>query len=159
MKKSISIMALGLFLSGATQANPNILQGSAYVLDGDTLEIQKTRVRLAGIDAPEKAQTCQTGSQTWFCGQASSWALDQKTQGKTVQCQLQSKDQYGRWVAECFVNGVSLNASQVQEGWAIAYERFSKAYLPQQQWAKQNKQGIWSGTWMTPEQFRKEEKK
>lgn len=155
MKISSSICLFSVLFSPTLLASPQLVQGSAYVLDGDTLDIQGTQIRLAGIDAPEKDQTCQTGDQVWFCGKASSWALDQKTQGQVVKCQLQSKDQYGRWIGECFVGTVSLNASQVQEGWAMAYERFSKVYLPQQEQAQQQKRGVWSSRWMNPEEFRR----
>jgi hypothetical protein len=42
--------------------------GTVRVVDGDTMSIREHRLRLAGIDAPEKAQTCRRDGRTWHCG-------------------------------------------------------------------------------------------
>src|SRR4051794_37574738 len=59
MKSCLSVLtlALSLFIS---PASAEILSGQADIVDGDTLSIQgeKTRIRLYGVDAPEGQQTC-----------------------------------------------------------------------------------------------------
>ena len=45
--------------------------GSAQITDGDTVKIDGIRIRLHGIDAPEKNQHCQKLGQLWSCGRAS----------------------------------------------------------------------------------------
>ena len=50
--------------------------GKPRVIDGDTIEIAGTRIRLNGIDAPEENQTCldEVGLR-WQCGKASTFTL------------------------------------------------------------------------------------
>ena len=58
------------------------LQGVASVIDGDTIEIHGTRIRLNGIDAPESGQLCQDARGTaWRCGQQAALALSDRTGG------------------------------------------------------------------------------
>ncbi len=64
--------------------------GRAEVIDGDTLDIGNTRIRLFGIDAPEHAQTCATArGGEWACGWAARKALEDLTAGHTVTCRSQ----------------------------------------------------------------------
>ena len=44
------------------------ITGSAYVIDGDTIDISDVRIRLNGIDAPEIEQACRTKGLIWYCG-------------------------------------------------------------------------------------------
>ena len=49
--------------------------GNARVVDGDTIHVGNTKIRLYGIDAPERKQTCTAGGKEWSCGQEASKAL------------------------------------------------------------------------------------
>ena len=51
----LAVIFLGLLTKPAAT---DVLAGVATVIDGDTLEIHGTRIRLHGIDAPESAQLC-----------------------------------------------------------------------------------------------------
>ena len=44
------------------------LTGTALIVDGDTISISGNKIRLSGIDTPEKNQTCRKASVTWRCG-------------------------------------------------------------------------------------------
>ena len=55
------------------------------------------------------------------------------------------KDKYGRLIADCFVDGYNVNARLVYEGMALAYRRYSKKYVPEEDQAKAAKRGLWAG--------------
>ena len=89
--------AIGAAPSGATASGP------ARVIDGDTLDVRGTRIRLHGIDAPESAQTCLAGGQRWRCGRSATQALVKRIAGRPVACTERDRDRYGRVVAVCRV--------------------------------------------------------
>src|SRR3546814_1510321 len=101
--------------------------GKASVIDGDTIEIHGTRIRLHGIDAPESDQLCVVRQQDVRCGQKAAIALYERTGRATVSCEPTDRDRYGRVVSVCRAHGGDLNASMLMEGWAIAY----RGYYPQ----------------------------
>jgi len=93
-------------------------QGPARVVDGDTLDIAGERIRLHGIDAPERDQTCTIDGREWGCGIAAWGHLVQMIAGQVVRCDPRDVDQYGRTVAVCFADGQDISATMVAEGWA-----------------------------------------
>ncbi len=106
------------------------LFGRVRVIDGDTIDIGGSRVRMHGVDAPESAQSCLAGGERWPCGSRATRALAQRIDGRTVACEQRDLDRYGRIVAECRQDGRNLNAWLVAEGWALAYRRYSRAIVP-----------------------------
>ena len=118
---------------GAGSSGPT-LSGFARVVDGDTLKIRGTQVRLYGIDAPERAQRCRAGGRRWPCGREAARALSRRIGGRTVVCEERDRDRYGRSVGVCRAGGEDLNASMAAAGWAFAYRRYSLRYLPEE-WA------------------------
>lgn len=147
-----------------------VLQGPARVVDGDTLVVEGQKIRLFGIDAPEKAQSCSLPSGSEYpCGLQSKAALEAKLQGKSVSCAVQTTDQYGRSVSKCTVNGgwgglggggdEEINAWLVKNGLAVAYTQYGgKAYSELEREAKAEHLGVWQGSFMTPSVWRKEQK-
>ncbi len=77
------------------------VSGAATIVDGDTLWVGGTEIRIHGIDAPETSQLCQLPTGTWDCASAASAALQAVTQGKTVTCAGHEIDLYGRLIARC----------------------------------------------------------
>ena len=63
---------------------------------------------------------------------------------------------YKRIVAVCYYNHQNLNKLMVRNGWAIAYRRYSKDYIDDENYARENKLGIWEGTFVKPKIWRKE---
>ncbi len=104
------------------------ISGPARVVDGDTLIVAGERIRLHGIDAPEKDQTCSIDGRAWACGIAAWGELVQITAGKEVTCEPRDTDRYGRIVAACSVNGTDLGDWLVSNGWAVAYYLYSYEY-------------------------------
>ena len=136
------------------------LVGVASVIDGDTLEIHGQRIRLLGIDAPESPQYCYLpDGKKWRCGQTAALKLDEFIGNKTITCNKKGKDRYRRIVAVCSADGVDLGAWLVENGWALAYERYSKAYVEHQARARAAKAGIWKSRFQKPWDWRKQKRK
>jgi len=141
-------------------ASTELIQGRASVVDGDTLEVQGTRIRLFGIDAPESAQTClDQSSKTYRCGQRAAFALADKVGARVVSCQPTGKDRYDRVVARCSVGGEDLQAWMVRNGHALAFRRYSKAYRPHEAEAKAAKAGMWAGSFEAPWDWRRDQQR
>lgn len=131
------------------------VSGIATIIDGDTITIGETRIRLEGIDAPEAAQKCgRRWFGTWACGQAAADELAKLTGRQTVTCESKGTDKYDRMLGICFVNGVDINAEMVRRGYAWAFVKYSTAYTSVEAEAKQTKTGIWQGDAQPPWEFR-----
>jgi endonuclease YncB( thermonuclease family) len=129
--------------------------GLARIVDGDTLEITGTKIRMHGIDAPESKQSCQANGETYRCGQKATAALSELVGSSSVRCEEKDQDRYGRVVAVCFVGQINLNASLVSQGWALAYRRYSMDYVGEETDANTNKHGLWAGTFTAPWDWRR----
>jgi micrococcal nuclease len=94
-----------------------VLQGSAYVIDGDTVVICKTQIRLYGIDAPEMDHPY---------GKNAKWTLVALCKGQIIRAEIRELDAHGRTVAQCFLpDGRDLSAEMVKAGMAIDWPKFS----------------------------------
>ena len=134
------------------------LTGTALVVDGDTISISGMKVRLSGIDTPERKQTCRKASITWRCGYEATETLRNWTYTKEVRCVGDTKDRYGRLIANCFVDGYNVNARLVYEGLALAYRKYSKQYVPEEDKARAAKRGMWAGEFVPPWDWRRGER-
>ena len=144
--------AFGQRSSGTTHS------GSARVIDGDTLEIRGTRIRLHGIDAPESAQRCRAAGRAWPCGREATRALSGRIAGRPVVCEERDRDRYGRSVAVCRAGGEDVNAWMARAGWAFAYRKYSHSYVAEERAAKAAGRGIWRGEVVAPWEWRKGER-
>ncbi len=130
--------------------------GNATVIDGDTIEIRNIRVRLFGIDAPEKRQTCQTTkNKSYPCGQRSKNYLRRLIGNRTVRCDDLGQAKFGRRWGQCFSNNLNLQSAMVRTGHARAYRVHSNDYLVEQKHAQTNEAGIWQGFHVRPGRYRK----
>ena len=148
-----------LVLLLATPALADAIVGQASVIDGDTLDVRGTRIRLLGVDAPESAQLCKDAAgKDYRCGQAAALALADHISKRLVTCEPRDTDRYGRVVAVCRANAEDLNAWMVREGNAIAYRRYAEDYVNTELTAKALRQGIWAGTFQDPSDWRREKR-
>ncbi|MDR6265165.1 thermonuclease family protein [Roseobacter sp. N2S] len=116
------------------------------IVDGDTLDLNGTRFRINGIDAPEAGQKCKTASgKDWACGTAATDTLFALTKGQKVTCEKLATDSYGRSVARCYAGKTDLARAMVEQGMAWAFLKFSDEYESVQTAAKTAKIGIWRG--------------
>ena len=154
MKKLIILVIILLNLNEKTIASE--IYGLPIITDGDTIKILNNTIRLHGIDAPEKKQKCNKNKKVYNCGVNSTKALTKKVGKKLVKCLTQKdKDRYNRFIGICFVELENLNKWMVRNGYAVAYKRYSKDYILDEHFAKINKLGLWSGTFLNPEKWRK----
>lgn len=136
-------------------AHPGKVSGVATVIDGDTIAIGETRIRLEGIDAPEAAQRCgRRWLGTWACGQAAAGELAKLTSGQTVTCDSKGVDKYDRMLGVCFTSGIDINAEMVRRGYAWAFVKYATTYVAVETDAKVRKAGVWQGDAQPPWEFR-----
>jgi endonuclease YncB( thermonuclease family) len=151
MKKIIYFFIFSFFLSTILIASEKKIQ----VIDGDTIHIGKLKYRFFGIDAPEIKQICEKDNTKIQCGVIAKSVLKNKIADKIPECIVKDKDRYQRLVAECFIGKESLSRFMVREGYAVAYSQYSKDFIEDEKYAKENKLGIWSMNFQIPSEYRK----
>jgi len=149
MKRLASIAAFLLLLCFNSFAEEKV-----KVIDGDTIHIGKLKYRFSGIDAPEMKQLCNKGGKEVLCGLLAKNALIDKINNSPVTCKIEEVDRYKRLVAECFVREESLSKFLVKNGYAVAYRRYSMKFVEDENYAKENKLGLWSMTFEYPWDYR-----
>lgn len=151
MKKIIYFFIFSFFLSTILISSEKKIQ----VIDGDTIHIGKLKYRFFGIDAPEIKQICEKDNTKIQCGVIAKSILKNKIADKIPECIVKDKDRYQRLVAECFIGKESLSRFMVREGYAVVYSQYSKDFIEDEKYAKENKLGIWSMNFQIPSDYRK----
>ena len=124
------------------------------VTDGDTVTVLDSsntqhKVRLAGIDAPEKKQAF---------GLASKQNLSNLVYGKTVTIETSKRDRYQREVGKVIINGRDANLKQIEAGLAWHYKKYAneqssadqQTYAAAEVQAQQGRRGLWNEANPTP---------
>jgi endonuclease YncB( thermonuclease family) len=117
------------------------------VTDGDTIVVLDTskvqhKIRLTGIDAPERSQAFGTKSKEH---------LSDLVAGKTVVVDYSKYDRYGRTLGKVLVNGEDVNLEQVESGMAWHYKKYQREqsttdrvkYSDAEREARRQKLGLW----------------
>ena len=129
--------------------------GKVRVIDGDTLDVGRVRVRLHGIDAPERNQPCTTlTGQNWGCGDWVTQQVRDRYQGEHARCEATDRDRYGRVVARCFVDGSDIGRAMVADGLAYTYRKYSDDYDLDEEAAFVADRGIHGFTLQSPARYR-----
>ena len=158
---SITIL---FFLNNTLFSKEIEIFGKGVVIDGDTIKINSKKIRLFGIDAPEKKQICKkpfasinfySFQKNYNCGALSTKYLKKKIGKNYIKCVPKSKDRYKRYLSICYLDELDINKWMVENGYAVAYKKYSRKYELQEQYAKENKLGIWEGTFIEPEKWRR----
>lgn len=151
----IALLAGPMIFTGLAHADD--LAGHPRIVDGDTVSFGAARVRLDGIDAPETHQLCQDGTgQAYRCGLTAAAALAGEIAGQPIDCRGTDRDRYGRLIATCWKGSEDLNAWMVAHGWALAYRRYSTAYVELEDVARAAGVGVWAGSLEAPWDWRRD---
>ncbi len=147
--------------------NSEEIYGTPKIIDGDTVHINSKKIRLESIDAPEIRQQCQkvflkisaiigfSFKKNYSCGVISKNKLADKINKYKINCISSGRDRYNRYLATCYKGKINLNKWMVRNGLAVAYKKYSKDYLRDEVYAKENKLGLWNGSFIRPEKWRK----
>ena len=125
------------------------------VIDGDTIHLNGEKIRFTGIDSPELKQTCNKNNEVILCGIEARKLLIEKIGNNKVMCKKEGTDQYKRTLAECFVNDISLSSYLVRNGYAFAYRKYSKKFIDDENYARENNLGMWSMNFEFPWDYRR----
>ena len=138
----INRLLLPLLLLFTLSAQAETLEGKVVkIADGDTLTLltssnEQVKVRLAGIDTPERKQPF---------GNKAKQALANLAFQKQALVEVETKDRYGRTVGAVFVDGQNVNAELVKQGMAWVYRKYTKdkVLYKLESKAKKEKLGLW----------------
>jgi endonuclease YncB( thermonuclease family) len=152
---AVACLLLGSCNCGATE----IISGVPRVVDGDTVQVGPTKIRLSGIDAPETDQLClDAKGESWACGVAARDQLIRFSDGRGWDCDIRGTDRYGRSLGKCFVEGEDISQWMVRSGWALSFVRYSHEYDPDEAQARETRVGLWSGAFIAPWEWRSRNK-
>ncbi|MDU8945090.1 thermonuclease family protein [Ovoidimarina sediminis] len=147
------LTALALAVAGAAWAAEPVT-GDVAVIDADTIRVNGVTIRLHGIDAPERDQTCRLDGRDWACGRWATDAARAAFEGARASCTPLSTDRHGRTVARCRVNGDDMADRIVRMGLAEAYLRYSRDYVDAEKEAALARRGIFASDFAAPEDHR-----
>lgn len=131
------------------------ISGPAEVVDGDSLRIDNTSIRIFGVDAFEGRQACERNGAAWRCGDVATQKLAELVGTSTIVCEQRDIDSYGRTVARCTTGGIDLAAELARAGLALAYREYSSDYVDEEAEAQAARRGAWAGTFDAPWEWRR----
>ena len=135
--------------------DPSLLEGYATVQSGDTLRLAGTYVRLDGIEAPDRSQTCsKPGAKRWDCAGAAREALSRLVRGKRITCTLTDSSEGTTRSGKCEQAGTDIAAELVRNGNVFASSGFFAAYSQHEASAQSLKAGLWAGDAKRPAEWR-----
>ncbi|WP_456773651.1 thermonuclease family protein [Bradyrhizobium sp. USDA 4369] len=125
------------------------------IVDGDTVQIGDTKIRIQGIDAPETDQLCMDAREkSWECGITARDELIRYSAGRSWDCDIFAADRYGRSLGVCLVEGQDVGAWMVRQGWALSFVRYSHSYDADEVAARDAHAGLWRGAFIAPWDWR-----
>jgi endonuclease YncB( thermonuclease family) len=131
------------------------VRGVPRIVDADTVHVGTEKIRLSGVDAPETDQVClDSRGQNSSCGLDAKYRLQEHSGNRPWTCQLSGTDRYGRNLGTCSIEGEDISRWLVRNGWALAFRRYSLAYVADEDYARKHKNGLWSGAFIAPWDWR-----
>jgi micrococcal nuclease len=139
MKNLQVIFLILLPIEGTSQLDGKVVS----IADGDTFTIlvnnQQIKIRLHGIDCPEKGQDFSNVAKEFLSGYVF---------GKIVTVQDMETDRYGRTIGNVSVDGINVNEKLLEAGLAWHYKTYDKnpGWAKLEDEAKRGKKGLWAQT-------------
>ncbi len=158
LRRLAPAFAVLCLLSLAAPVAAQVIEGTARVVDGDTLAMGNMRIRLAHIDAPEASQTCERADGPWACGGDATAELAAIVGDAAISCTIFARDVYGRGIATCRTPVFDLGREMVRRGMAITLDDAPFAYGEARDLAKRMGAGLWSGSFIEPAVWRRANK-
>lgn len=148
-----------LTLAQGARAEHEIASGVPVVEEPGILLIGGQKIQLWGIDTLAPDQRCWQGKDSWSCGEESVSVLRHFVQGRQVECRILQKPDASPLVAQCFrkkgAERRDIAHFLVSHGWAMDRgEASGGAYFEAENEAQEDKRGIWSSKFQTPEDWR-----
>lgn len=137
MRKLLSLAALALLAVSGAMAQ-EVVAGAAKVVDADIITVDKQRVILWAVDAPERPQKCFVGDLTWDCYAAARQALGELIASGEASCTLTpgEPDKFNRRYGVCISAGKDIGAELVRLGMARAFVEQGDDYVAQEEEAR-----------------------
>ena len=142
------LLSAALVLLTTTVCANTITGRVVGIADGDTLTVldatnTQHKIRLAGIDSPEKKQPF---------GQHCKQSLSDLAYGRTVSVETNKRDRYGRLIGKVLVDGEDVNLEQVRRGCGWHYKQYQNeqplddrlAYNAAEESARAARVGLWA---------------
>ena len=144
MSRVFSLAALALTVAVSGASAQEVVTGAAKVVDADIIMVEKQRVILWAVDAPERPQKCFVGDLTWDCHGAARQALGELIASGEASCTLQpgAPDKFNRRYGVCTSAGKDVGAELVRLGLARAYVEQGAGYLAQEEEARAAAVGV-----------------
>lgn len=141
---AMGALLLGLVLGGSGALAQDEVSGAASVVDADIVMVDKQRVILWGVDAPERSQKCAVGSLEWGCYAESRATLGRLIGTGQASCVLTDDppDPFSRRYGVCTSDGKDIGAEMVRLGMARAFTQQASDYVAQEEEARAAKRGI-----------------
>ncbi len=169
LRSADGISAPGLDISAAARVSAgssdtsrqvtisNEISGPAAALTGDSMRVDGTLVRLAGIEAPAPTQPCyREDGRRWNCASAARSGLGKIVRAHKVTCTSSGQDDAGRTLANCLLDGSkNIAAEVVRAGYVFATDNsFFSTLSGEESAAREAKRGIWQGEVIRPQEWR-----
>ncbi|MEJ1976709.1 MAG: thermonuclease family protein [Acetobacteraceae bacterium] len=137
---ALTMTGLSSNLFGRAPPPPTTIAANAglvVVIDGDTLRLDGTVIRLSDLAAPARGEPCPAGPD---CGGRASEHLADLVRDRQVVCHIVGYDDLGRPAARCDADGRDVNLALVADGWAKAQ---GPSLIPAEADARAHRRGIW----------------
>ena len=153
----LAAVVITMTAGAAAAAQITTLEGQPHVIEGDTIDIGDERIRLQGIDTPERGQRCRDADDREYrCGKEATEALRAPIGSDAIRCGIEGRGKYGRAIGICFTaDGTDINGWMVRQGYGLAYRRYPKRYIAAEEAARAEGMGRHSGRFVPPWGWRK----